>query len=84
MYIWYSSQNHHPASLFQPYTLLVCLVVQLVTEDDYLLSGCSHSGTVWRCFRNKLKQDCPELINDFDELLNEVVQDYEEQEKIFE
>jgi len=43
-----------------------------------------HSGAMWRCFRDKLSQDCPELMNDFDELLQEVMNDYEEQEITFE
>ena len=47
-------------------------------------TGCRHNGALWRCFRDKLSHDCPELINDFDELLQEVMNDYEQQETSFE
>ena len=43
-----------------------------------------HGGTMWKCFHDKLSQDCPELINGFDQLLQEVMNDYEQQETSFE
>ena len=43
-----------------------------------------YSGAMWRCFRDKLSHDCPELINDFYELLEKVMNDYEQHKTSFE